>query len=67
MATHPICDDPSATDDRGSRGVYLRSNEVAIRLSPKKPDRMERDARMGPNDLARQAASEDVHIELIGS
>ena len=41
MANHPICADPGATDDRGSRGGHLRSNEVTIRFSPISRDGME--------------------------
>ena len=41
MATHPICDDPGATDDWGSRGGHLRSNELKIRFSLITRDRME--------------------------
>ena len=31
--THPICDDPGATDDWGSQEGHLSSHEVAIRFS----------------------------------
>ena len=40
MATHPICADLSATYDRESRGVHLRSNDVTIHFSPISRDRM---------------------------
>ena len=30
--TRPICDDPGESDDWGSRGGHLRSNEVTIRF-----------------------------------
>ena len=46
MATHPICDDRlGATDDRESRGGYLRLNRVLIRFSPISRDRMEMETR----------------------
>ena len=45
MATHPICADLGATDDRGSRGGHLRSNDVTIRFSPISRDRMEIETR----------------------
>ena len=68
MATYPICADLGATDDRGSHGGHLRSNDVTIRFSPISRDRMEnRDTKMVPNDLACRAASEDVHNDLLGS
>ena len=35
MAIHPICNDPSATDDEGSRGGRLRTNEVKISFRQK--------------------------------
>ena len=45
MATHHICDGPGATDDWGSWGGHLRSNEVKIRFSPVTPDRMKIETR----------------------
>ena len=66
MATHPICDDPGPTDDRGSREGHLRSNEVTIRFSPRSRDMMEIETRKWfPNNLGRQTASEDMHIDLL--
>ena len=41
MTNQPICDDPGATDDRGSREGQLGSHEVKIRFSPITRDRME--------------------------
>ena len=41
----PICADRGATDDRGSRGGHLRSNDVTIRFSPISRDRMEIETR----------------------
>ena len=37
----PICADHAATDDRGSRGGHLRSNDAIIRFSLISRDRME--------------------------
>ena len=45
MATHPICDDPRAVDDRGSREDHLRSHEATIRFSPITRDRVEKETR----------------------
>ena len=53
MAIQPICDDPGATDYRGSRGGHLRSNEVTIRFVNKSRQDGDGDAQMVPNDLAR--------------
>ena len=65
-STHPICDDLSATDDRGSRRGHLGSNEVKWGHKPffanKSRQDGERDAQIVPNYLARLAASEYVHI-----
>ena len=67
MATHPICEDLGATDDRGSRGGHLRSKK---RHNPffanESRQEVDRDAQMAL-DLSRRAASEDVHIDLLGS
>ena len=41
MATHPICADLVATDDRGSRGGHLRSNDITVRFLPISRDRKE--------------------------
>ena len=69
MATRPACADPDATNDRGSRGGRLRSNEVTISFSPISRDMMEIEMRKWRQTtvLARRAASEDAHIDLIGS
>ena len=45
MDTHPIRDDPGATDDWGSRGGHLRSNDIKIRVSPITRDMMEKETR----------------------
>ena len=69
MATHPIYDDQGATDDRGSRGGHLRSNEVTSRFSSISRDRMDIQTRKWcKKNLARRAALEDiVHVDLLGS
>ena len=69
MATHPICADLGATDDRGSRGGHLRPNGVTIRFFFANKSRQDgdRDAQMGPKNLTRRTASEDVHIDVLGS
>ena len=36
----PTCDDPGATNDWGSQGGHLRSNEVEIRFLPITRDRI---------------------------
>ena len=41
----PICADPVATVDRGSRGGHLRSNELTIHISPISRDRMDIETR----------------------
>ena len=45
MATHPICADLGATDDRGSQGGHLWSNDVTIRFSSISRDRTEIETR----------------------
>ena len=71
MANHPICTDPDATDDRGSRGGYPRSNEFKRGHNPFVANLSRQDgdgdAQMVPNDLACEAASDDVDIDLLGS
>ena len=54
-----------ANDDRGSREGHLRSREDTIRFSPITRDRMEIEMRKWCQ--TRQAASEDMHIDLLGS
>ena len=66
MGILSICDDPGATDDRGSRVGHLRSNEIKCCLnlfSSISRDTMDtyRDAQMVSNDFARQAASSDAY------
>ena len=66
MATHPICADLGATDDRGhgrSPEVKWRHNPIFANMSRQDGYR---DAKMVPNNLARRAASDDVHIDLLG-
>ena len=65
MATHPTCDDPGATDDRGSRGGHLSSNEVRF-FADRLRQNGDRNTQIVPNDLARQAALKDVHTYLLG-
>ena len=67
MATYPICDDPGAIDDRGSREGHLRSYKVTICFCQEFATGWDRDAQMVPNDLARQAASKDMHSDLLRS
>ena len=69
MVPHHICADLGATDDRGSQGDHLRLNDVTIRFffSNKSRQDGDRDAQMVPSYLARRAASEVVHIDLLGS
>ena len=58
MATHPICDDPGATDDWGHGEVtwgQMRSQSVFHSNLQQDGDR---DVQMVPNDFARQSASE---------
>ena len=64
MATYPICADPGATDDWGQGEVTRGQNPVFANNSRQEGDR---EAQMVPNDLARQAASEDMHIDLLRS
>ena len=71
MATHPIFGDPGATDDWWSQGGHLRSNEVKWGQNPVFANNSlqdgDRDAQMVPNDLARQTASEYMHIDRLRS
>ena len=68
IATHPICDDPGATDDWGSLEGHLGSHEVTIRFFANNTWQDEnRDAQMVPNDLSRQSGSEAMHIDPLGS
>ena len=67
MTAHPICDDPGATDDWGSRKGHRRSHAVTIHFSPITRDIRDIDAKMVPNDLARQDASKDMQFDLLGS
>ena len=45
MTNNLICEDPAATDDRGSREVHLMSHEVKISFSQITRDRMEIETR----------------------
>ena len=61
---------PGATDDRGSRRGHLRPNEFKWSHNPffankPRPDG-DRDTQMVSNDLVRRAASDDMHIDLLG-
>ena len=66
MTTHPICDDPGATDDRGSRGGHLMSNEVTNGFSPITRDMMEIEARKWCQ-TALPVKSLQMHIDLLES
>ena len=68
MTTHPICDDPGATN-YGDHGKvtwgHMRSQFVFFFANNSRQDG-DRDAQMMPNDFARQTVSEDMHIGLQG-
>ena len=67
MTTHRICADLSASDDRGHgevAWVKWRHNPFFVNNSRHDGNR---DTQIVLNDLASQAASEDVHIDLLGS
>ena len=51
MTTHPICDDPGATDERGPGEGHMRSREVTIRFSLIAPDRMKIERARGAERL----------------
>ena len=65
MATHPICDDLGATVDLGSQESHRGHNPFFFTNNSRQHG--VRDTQMLPNDLARQAASEDMHIDLLKS
>ena len=66
MTTRPNCADLGATD-QGSQESHMRSHEVTIQFSPITRDRMKIESREWCRKTARQAASQDMHIGLLGA
>ena len=67
MASHSISDDPYEADDQESLEGHTSLHEVTIRFFNNSRQGEARHAQMVPNDLSRHSASEDMHIDLLGS
>ena len=65
MTTHPTCDDPGATVDRGSREGHRGHNPFFFANNSRQHGDI--DTQIFPNDLARQAAWKDMNIDLLKS